>query len=36
MRVDLGDQPKIRLDDAAELLLDLFETGAERKLELSQ
>jgi hypothetical protein len=36
VRVDLGDQAKIRFHDATKLLLDLLEPGPERKLELSQ
>ncbi len=36
VRVDLGDQPEVGLDDAAELVLHPLEPGAQRPLEVGQ
>ena len=36
MRVHLGDEPEVGLDDPAELLLHLLQPGAERPLEVGQ
>ncbi len=36
MRVDLGDQPEVRLDDPTELLRHLLEPRAERALEIGE